>query len=84
MILDQTDGEAGAEGLIRTYGPDLRAAVLIASPQDPFSQAIARHAPQIPTKTIDPGHDEVMKAAEHHARGDAFATAVEHLQAARP
>ena len=77
-------GAEKAEELIHTCAPDLRAVVLIGTRQEPFSRPIARHAPHIPTKTIDPGHDEVMKAAEHHARGDTFAAAAEHLQAARP
>ncbi len=53
--------------LVRSNAGKLRAAVVIGVDPTPFSGAIARHAPQIPTEIIDPGNDEIMTAAVHAA-----------------
>lgn len=60
----------GAEfdDLVEAYRGKLKAAVIIGVDHEPFSGAIARHAPKIPTEIIDPGNDEIMTAAIHAAR----------------
>lgn len=51
------------DDLIRSRVRKLRGAVIIGTDPEPFSGAIARHAPKVPTEIIDPGDDEVMIAA---------------------
>jgi len=60
----------GAEffDLVKANVQRLRAAVLIGVDQRPFSQALARHAPNIPVVAIDPGETEVMRRAVAAAR----------------
>lgn len=49
--------------LLQRSARKLRAAVIIGVDPEPFSGAIARHAPEIPTEIVDPGDDEIMIAA---------------------
>lgn len=51
------------DDLVRTWAHKLRGAVIIGVDQEPYSGAITRHAPGLPTKTIDPGNDEIMTSA---------------------
>lgn len=59
---------AKLDGLVEKYVGKLRAAVIIGVDPEPFSGAIARHAPQIECEIIDSGHDEIMTVAVETAR----------------
>lgn len=54
---------APVEPLIAACAHKLKAAVVLGVDPAPFSGPLSRHAPDIPTEIIDPGHDEVMTAA---------------------
>lgn len=51
------------DDLVAAVAPKLRAAVIIGVDPEPFSSAISRHAPSVHVEIIDPGHDEIMRAA---------------------
>ncbi|MPV49521.1 UDP-N-acetylmuramoyl-L-alanine--D-glutamate ligase [Pseudactinotalea sp. HY160] len=49
--------------LVSAHGHRLRAAVLIGVDEEPFTDALTRHAPQVPRVRVDPGDDDVMRSA---------------------
>jgi len=61
------------DDLVRSRAEKLRGAVIIGTDPEPFSGAIVRHAPKVPTEIIDPGDDEVMIAAVRAAMNLAHA-----------
>ncbi|GIG25147.1 UDP-N-acetylmuramoyl-L-alanine--D-glutamate ligase [Cellulomonas denverensis] len=57
------------DDLVRSRGDRLAAAVLIGVDAEPLSQALARHAPEVPVVRIDPGETgTVMTRAVQEAR----------------
>jgi len=60
----------GAEfyDLVKSNVDRMRAVVLIGVDQQPFSDALTRHAPNVPVVAIDPGETEVMRRAVAAAR----------------
>jgi UDP-N-acetylmuramoylalanine--D-glutamate ligase len=54
---------AHLDELVETRADRFRAAVVIGVDQQPFTEALAQHAPHIPVVTIDPGETDIMQSA---------------------
>jgi UDP-N-acetylmuramoylalanine--D-glutamate ligase len=59
---------ASIDGLVAEAAPRLRGAVVIGADREVISAALARHAPQVPTREVGPGDDDPMMAAVRAAR----------------
>ncbi|ANZ38497.1 UDP-N-acetylmuramoyl-L-alanine--D-glutamate ligase [Lentzea guizhouensis] len=59
---------ASVEEMVRSEAHRLRAAVLIGQDRQVVADALARHAPDVPVRVLDPGDDEPMTVAVRAAR----------------
>ncbi|MGW9310308.1 UDP-N-acetylmuramoyl-L-alanine--D-glutamate ligase [Saccharomonospora azurea] len=59
---------ASVDELVEAVAGRLRGVVLLGADADVFAEALARHAPDVPVRRVDPGDDEPMTAAVKTAR----------------
>jgi UDP-N-acetylmuramoylalanine--D-glutamate ligase len=59
---------ADVDDLVRTAAPRLRAVVLLGTDRQPFVDALARHAPEIPVRQVERLDTGAMSDAVAHAR----------------
>ncbi|SFK86125.1 UDP-N-acetylmuramoyl-L-alanine--D-glutamate ligase [Amycolatopsis sacchari] len=59
---------AHVDDLVAAVADRLRGAVLLGTDSGVIAAALARHAPNVPVRTVPPGHDEPMSAAVEAAR----------------
>jgi UDP-N-acetylmuramoylalanine--D-glutamate ligase len=60
---------AQVDDLVANVAGRLRGVVLLGADQEVFAEALRRHAPEVPVRTLDPGDHEPMTAAVRAARG---------------
>jgi len=59
---------ADVDDLVRAAAPRLRAVVLLGTDRQPFREALARHAPDVPVREVERLDTEAMSDAVAHAR----------------